>query len=347
MTTLSDIQRIFSVRGINPDRISQSPADSAFVLATACGGYVRFAPVEDGTTRSGWAYTAHNPLGEQTEQGGCTSTAPEALLPALRPLLDPPELTYLPDRASTAQLQALRGLGHPGEHRPFALHPDSPAGRWILALFVAWLDLADTDTGGDAAGDAPINGGDLVTALGQGFAAIGLSEDLSLHELAVRIDRGRAAAGEHPAVGLIETCLDTEREDRGGDDAGDVAAGNRDLARAIAEALRCDNQLVTYRSPGQRADGPDNEDRAGWAEAALDAVIARTGDARSCYRDPDSLWEAGGDLVANLMHLADRAGLDPQLLLEAGHERHRTEHVCSHDARTCSIPGCRLCEIAA
>lgn len=340
MTTLPDIRRIFSVRGVTPEWITQSCADAAFVITSPHGHYVRFAPVEAGGVRSGWAYTAHNQHGELVDEGGSTSTVPEALLPALRPLLNPPELSYRPSRASTRQLQALRELGHPREQRPFALHLDSPAGRWILALFVAWLDLAETDEDDGPLGDAEVNGGDLVTMLGQAFAAISLGEGVSLDELAVRVDNGPVVAGEHPAVALLDAHF--ERANGSADD-------NLELARELVEVLRLDNQLVTYRRrrPEHRAAGPDNEDRSGWAEAALDAVIVRTGDARPCYRDPDSLWEAGGDLVANLMHLADRAGLDPQLLLEAGHERHRTEHLCSHDARTCSIPGCRQCEIAA
>lgn len=337
MTTLPDIQHVFSLRGVDADRISQSPTDDAFVIATARGGYVRFAPIEAGTVRSGWAYTAHNQTGEQIGEGGCTAIVPEALLPALWPLLNPPELSYRASRASARQLQALRELGHPREHRPFWLHPDSAAGRWILALFVAWLDLADTDqdrgAGGHAAGR-----GDLVTLLEQAYAAIGLGADMSLHELAVRVDRCPAAAGEHPAVALLDAHFDR---------ANGCTDDNLELAREIVAVLQLDDQLVTYRHRvGHRGAGPDNEDRAGWAEAALDAVVARTGDTRPCYRDPDSLWEAGGVLVANLMHLADRAGLDPHLVLEAGAARHRREHALDHDARTCSIPGCTQCEAA-
>lgn len=339
MTTLSDIRRIFSVRGITPEWIAQPSTDTtAFVITAPHGDYVRFAPVEDGTVRSGWAYTAHNPHGEQIDEGGCTSTAPEALLPVLRPLLARPDLSYRPARASARQLRALRELGRPAEHSPLELHLDSRTGRWILALFVAWLDLAETDDEGDPAGDATINGADLVTELAHGFAAIGLDEHLSLHELAVRVDRGPAAPGEDPAVALLASHLD-----RAGGRTDDTLARARD----IVEMLRRENQLVTYRRrPAGRTGGPDNEDRAAWAEAALDAITALTGQARGCYRDPESLREVGGDLVANLMHLADRAGLDPLEMLHHGEVHHRQESVGDHDRRTCSIPGCRHCEIS-
>ena len=60
MTTLADIRRIFSVRGLDPDRITQPPApgEASFLFTTRLGGQVWFAPHEQDRQRIGWAYSA-------------------------------------------------------------------------------------------------------------------------------------------------------------------------------------------------------------------------------------------------------------------------------------------------
>lgn len=52
---------------------------------------------------------------------------------------------------------------------------------------------------------------------------------------------------------------------------------------------------------------PDNEQRAGWAQTAVDAFQA------VCRTDDDS---ALGDLMANLLHLARAQGLDPERVID-------------------------------
>ncbi len=71
--------------------------------------------------------------------------------------------------------------------------------------------------------------------------------------------------------------------------------------------------------------GPDNEDRRRWARVALDAFGAETGQTDYDYRNPEHLIEIGGDLICNLLHLADQAGMDPEVLLEKGRDHHDEE----------------------
>lgn len=73
-------------------------------------------------------------------------------------------------------------------------------------------------------------------------------------------------------------------------------------------------------------DGPDNTDRARWAAAALDAFGAATGQIGYTYTDPEHLSEIAADLVADLMHLGDQAGLDPEGLLDRGRRHYDDEH---------------------
>jgi hypothetical protein len=62
----------------------------------------------------------------------------------------------------------------------------------------------------------------------------------------------------------------------------------------------------------------DNEDRRTWARAALDAFGEQTGQTGYDYSDAEMLEEIAGDLICNLFHLADAAGLDPNKLIERG-----------------------------
>lgn len=109
----------------------------------------------------------------------------------------------------------------------------------------------------------------------------------------------------------------------------------------------------------------DNEDRRGWARAALDAFGAQTGQTGYAYDDPDCLSEIAGDLICNLLHLADAAGLDGTALIERGldhwaNERENDEDdelpdsdgrnpavTYDHDARPDDSPGpgdrCKEC----
>ena len=89
MTTIADIRRTFSVRGIDPDQLTQTPPDShgtpAFVLTTPDGTRVWFAPLERAGWRIGWHYlvTAHGAL---VEHGRTDSTIAESVLPVLHRL---------------------------------------------------------------------------------------------------------------------------------------------------------------------------------------------------------------------------------------------------------------------
>lgn len=56
--------------------------------------------------------------------------------------------------------------------------------------------------------------------------------------------------------------------------------------------------------------GPDNADRARWADAAVDAFNTKTG--------TTEYEEAIGDLIADLGHLAEREGLDFMALARRG-----------------------------
>ena len=61
---------------------------------------------------------------------------------------------------------------------------------------------------------------------------------------------------------------------------------------------------------------PDNSDRAEWANAALDTFAALThSDPREQSVDPedkDYLEEVAGDLMCDLFHLLNQAGIDPE-----------------------------------
>lgn len=72
-------------------------------------------------------------------------------------------------------------------------------------------------------------------------------------------------------------------------------------------------------------DGPRNRDRAELAADALSAFGALTGQVGYDPTDPEQLGEIGGDLVANLLHLAHRAGMDPEQLLERGRDHFQVE----------------------
>jgi hypothetical protein len=243
MTTLADIRRIFSIRGVDPDHLSQAPdsddTDARFLFSAATGARVWFAPHEQDGQRLGWAYSAWNRHDELTEAGHTDSTAPESVLPVLSRHRKP---TTTP--ASPRQLDTLLTLSNPDEHAPLQLRTDSPAGRWILGLFVAWTRLQDAD-------DGNVNGGDLVPRLGQAFAAIGLTEQLGLDELATRVDPGPRPTGSDPAAPVIATYL-AAALDRSLDQQLGVLTVT-DLAAEIAAGLRRAGHLATDPAVAHRA----------------------------------------------------------------------------------------------
>lgn len=64
------------------------------------------------------------------------------------------------------------------------------------------------------------------------------------------------------------------------------------------------------------SEGPDNTDRAEWAAVALTAFGEQTGQTGYDYSDGEHVQEIAGDLICNLFHLARRAGVTPEALLE-------------------------------
>ncbi len=71
---------------------------------------------------------------------------------------------------------------------------------------------------------------------------------------------------------------------------------------------------------------PTNQQRARWASDAL-AVFT---DATFSGDHPDTMHRddlecAIGDLIADLLHLADQKGFDPQAILEHAHAHFKTE----------------------
>lgn len=141
MTTLTDVRRIFSVRGIDPDHLSQPATTEAggvsfLFAAPTTGAQVWFAPDEQDGQRVGWVYSAWNRHGEVTEAGHIDTTVPEGLLSVLRRHQKPATMP-----ASPRQRDTLLALSNPTEHTPLALQASSPADRWILGLFTAWTQL--------------------------------------------------------------------------------------------------------------------------------------------------------------------------------------------------------------
>lgn len=66
-------------------------------------------------------------------------------------------------------------------------------------------------------------------------------------------------------------------------------------------------------------DGPKNGRRADWAETAVDAFLSATGEAGGDYED------AIADLMGDLLHLADKIGLDGEVLLDRAGRNWREE----------------------
>ncbi len=189
MTTLADVRRIFSIRGLDPDHLSQaSGSDARFVFSAAAGARVWFAPHEHEGQRIGWAYSAQNRHGELTEVGLTDSTALESVLPVLSRHRTPATTP-----ASRRQRDTLLALANPAEHCPWQMSTTTAAERWILGLFVAWTQLREADAGS-------ICGADLTQHLGLAFEAIGLTDvevdddepldGAPLDELATRVDPG-------------------------------------------------------------------------------------------------------------------------------------------------------------
>jgi hypothetical protein len=71
---------------------------------------------------------------------------------------------------------------------------------------------------------------------------------------------------------------------------------------------------------------PTNRDRARWARNALAVFATETfsGDHPDTM-DRDDLECAIGDLICDLLHLAEQQGFDPQVILERGNAHFRTE----------------------
>lgn len=63
-----------------------------------------------------------------------------------------------------------------------------------------------------------------------------------------------------------------------------------------------------------------NDDRAGWAEVACEAFAEITGQDME-----DDLPEIIGDLIANLLHLANQQGMCPEERLENGRMHYEAE----------------------
>lgn len=250
MTTLTDIRRIFSVRGIDPDHLSQpastDPDGVSFLFAApTTGAQVWFAPDEQDGQRVGWVYSAWNRHGEVTEAGHIDTTAPEGLVAVLHRHQKPATMP-----ASPRQRDTLLALGNPAEHTPLALQADSPADRWILGLFAAWIQLEEAD--------GNINGGDLVDHLSQAFTAIGLTEQLGLDELADRVDPGPRPEATDPAAPTIAAHLEHalgQALDRARGSAGDPQPGVltlQALATDMAAELRRAGLLTAAaQRPGQ------------------------------------------------------------------------------------------------
>ncbi|GAA4104835.1 hypothetical protein [Streptomyces hundungensis] len=78
-----------------------------------------------------------------------------------------------------------------------------------------------------------------------------------------------------------------------------------------------------------------NETRAEWAAVACNAFGEHTGQRDyfdgAAQIEPDLLREIGGDLVANLFHLAFLNGLDPRALIEAGVSHFQEELMEAHE----------------
>jgi hypothetical protein len=71
---------------------------------------------------------------------------------------------------------------------------------------------------------------------------------------------------------------------------------------------------------------PTNQDHARWARDALAVFTAETfGGEHPDTMNRDDLECAIGDLIADLLHLADCQGFDPQRVLERGHAHYKTE----------------------
>jgi hypothetical protein len=66
-------------------------------------------------------------------------------------------------------------------------------------------------------------------------------------------------------------------------------------------------------------DGPKNGRRADWAETAVDAFLSATGEAGGDYEDAIS------DLMADLLHYADKLGHDGEALLARAERNWRME----------------------
>lgn len=75
----------------------------------------------------------------------------------------------------------------------------------------------------------------------------------------------------------------------------------------------------------------DNEDRRDWARAALDAFGEQSGQIGMDYADAEHLDEIAGDLIADLFHLANAAGLDIDALIERARDHHAHEHEDDED----------------
>ncbi|MFP5070948.1 hypothetical protein ACLFMI_14960 [Pseudonocardia nantongensis] len=247
MTTLADLRRIFSVRGIDPDRITQpsAPGEASFLFTTALGGQVWFAPTEQDGQRTGWAYSGWNRHGELTEAGHTATTIPEGLAPMLHRHQKPHTAPV-----SSRQRDTLLALATPAEHTPWQMSTTAASDRWILGLFVAWTRLREADAGS-------ICGGDLIQHLGLAFEAIGLADaDLDddepldgqpLDELAARVDPGPDPTGPDPVVPVITADLEQALEQ--------ALAGALDRQRGVLTLAGLATELATELAAALRRNG--------------------------------------------------------------------------------------------
>lgn len=61
------------------------------------------------------------------------------------------------------------------------------------------------------------------------------------------------------------------------------------------------------------------------AHSALDTFGDKTNQTGYNYGDAEQFVEIAGDLITNLMHAADLAGVDPEWLLHVAQRRYREE----------------------
>ncbi|NMH96565.1 hypothetical protein [Pseudonocardia acidicola] len=82
---------------------------------------------------------------------------------------------------------------------------------------------------------------------------------------------------------------------------------------------------LVRRTAGTGQPSSTAQDKAGLAAAALEAYRSRTGARAGDFADPEVFAEVAGDLIADLFHLADQAGLAPEALIDTARRHHDYE----------------------